>query len=324
MILKDRIYGTFEVTGVLEEIINTEAIKRLKNIYQGGPSVLMNENWNVTRYEHSVGTMLLIRILGGSIEEQIAGLIHDISHTAFSHVIDLVMDNDDEDYHEKVFQKVVDKSNLKEILKSYGYKIEEILDEEKWTILEKKAPKLCADRIDYTLRDLYHYGKINNEEINKFLKNLDIVNGEIVVTTIASGEWFVGTYYKEVIEYLRNPLNIFAYDRLSKAIKIAMKEGDISEDDLLMDDNYLMNILKESKNLDIKNLILELKKDIKLIEDKNNYDIYRKIKMRVVDPTVVIKGKITAVSEVSEKAKDLISDMIKKLNDGIYLKVLVN
>ena len=29
------------------------------------------------------------------------------------------------------------------------------MDEKKWTILERKAPKLCADRVDYTLRDMY-------------------------------------------------------------------------------------------------------------------------------------------------------------------------
>ena len=37
--------------------------------------------------------MLLIKKLGGSVEEQIAGLLHDVSHTAFSHVIDYVFDN---------------------------------------------------------------------------------------------------------------------------------------------------------------------------------------------------------------------------------------
>lgn len=120
MIIKDKLYGTFEIYGVLEEVINTDAIQRLKKIYQGGPSVLMNKNWDVTRYEHSVGTMLLIRILGGSVEEQIAGLIHDISHTAFSHVVDLVMGNNDEDYHELVFDKVVSESNLEEVLSRNG------------------------------------------------------------------------------------------------------------------------------------------------------------------------------------------------------------
>lgn len=171
------------------------------------------------------------------------------------------------------------------------------------------------------MRDLYHYGKVSSEEIEKLIKNLDVVNGEIVITSIEVGEWFVETYCKEVIEYLGNPLNIFAYDRLSKAIKIAMEKGYISEGDLLKDDNYLMESLKNSKYDKIISLVEELNEDVKLIEDKEDYEIYRKIKMRVVDPTVIVDGKAISVSKVSEKAKKIISDMIDKLNEGIYLKV---
>ena len=44
----------------------------------------------ITRYEHSVGVMLLARRVGGGLREQVAALLHDVSHTAFSHVIDHV------------------------------------------------------------------------------------------------------------------------------------------------------------------------------------------------------------------------------------------
>jgi len=50
-----------------------------------------------TRFDHSVGVMLLIRKLGAGsspasalLKEQVAALLHDVSHTAFSHVIDYV------------------------------------------------------------------------------------------------------------------------------------------------------------------------------------------------------------------------------------------
>ena len=57
MRIEDKIYGKFEVEGVLEELINTKVVQRLKNIHQGGASYLVNPNWNVTRYEHSIGTI---------------------------------------------------------------------------------------------------------------------------------------------------------------------------------------------------------------------------------------------------------------------------
>lgn len=72
----DKIYGEFEIDEVLAALIESNAMQRLKGVHQGGASFLVHENWNVTRYEHSVGVMLLIRQLGGSVEEQIAGLLH--------------------------------------------------------------------------------------------------------------------------------------------------------------------------------------------------------------------------------------------------------
>ncbi|MEH6979544.1 HD domain-containing protein, partial [Bacillus pseudomycoides] len=162
MIISDIIYGEFEVDKVLEELILSKPVQRLKGVHQAGASYLINEKWNVTRFDHSVGVMLLIKKLGGSVEEQIAGLLHDISHTAFSHVIDFVFDNKDEDYHEKIYSTVIKNSEIPGILAKYDYNYEDILfDDSKWTLLEQSAPDLCADRVDYTLRDMYEYGYIS-------------------------------------------------------------------------------------------------------------------------------------------------------------------
>ena len=60
MYLKDYLYGEYIVEPVIEEVINTKEVQRLKNIHQGGASYLVNPNCNVSRYEHSIGVMLLI------------------------------------------------------------------------------------------------------------------------------------------------------------------------------------------------------------------------------------------------------------------------
>ncbi|MDG2658737.1 hypothetical protein P7M12_23850, partial [Vibrio parahaemolyticus] len=58
---------------VVEELIVSKSVQRLKGIHQTGASYLVNKEWNVTRFDHSVGVMLLVKKLGGSVEEQIAG-----------------------------------------------------------------------------------------------------------------------------------------------------------------------------------------------------------------------------------------------------------
>lgn len=107
MKIYDPIYGEFELESVLVELIHSKLVQRLRNIHQAGGCYLVKKKWNVTLFENSIGVMLLIRYLRGSLNEQIAGLLHDVSHTAFSHVIDYVLDNDNEDYHEQIVRQSI-------------------------------------------------------------------------------------------------------------------------------------------------------------------------------------------------------------------------
>lgn len=77
------LYGTFEISEpVLVDLINSPELQRLKKIsmagyYPGCPS-FCNPDYN--RYNHSLGVFMLLRRFKAPLLEQIAGLIHDISH----------------------------------------------------------------------------------------------------------------------------------------------------------------------------------------------------------------------------------------------------
>ena len=74
---------------------------------------------------------------------------------------------------------VIKQSSIPAILEKYGYEVENILDTSRWSLLEQPAPALCADRIDYTLRDMYFYGNLALEDIQKFYRTYSF-SGEIV------------------------------------------------------------------------------------------------------------------------------------------------
>ncbi|KAG2387733.1 hypothetical protein C9374_001327 [Naegleria lovaniensis] len=96
-------------------LFTCNAVSRLSKIHQAGAAWLWNvSTWNVTRLEHSIGVMLLIRKLKPlDLEQQLAGLLHDISHTAFSHVIDYMLLNDTDDFHEGIIHDIVNAPNSK-------------------------------------------------------------------------------------------------------------------------------------------------------------------------------------------------------------------
>ncbi len=98
--------------------------------------------------------MFLLKKYDASLEEQIAGLLHDVPHTAFSHVVDFVFGTGKhQGYHERFMKQVIYDSEIPSILEEHGIDVEEVLDESNFKLLERGVPDLCADRIDYFLRD---------------------------------------------------------------------------------------------------------------------------------------------------------------------------
>ncbi|MGW5951814.1 HD domain-containing protein [Bacillus mycoides] len=325
MIISDVIYGEFKVDKVLEELILSKHVQRLKGVHQAGASYLMNEKWNVTRFDHSVGAMLLIKKLGGSVEEQIAGLLHDVSHTAFSHVIDYVFDNENESYHEEIFSAVVKNSEIPAILSKHGYNYEDILlDDSKWTLLERSAPELCADRVDYTLRDMYTYGYVSLEEAQNFLEDLIAVNGKMVLQNIEIAEWFTKTYYKEVIDFFMKPINIYGNDMLAKTLKLALHKKIIHPDDFLLEDHELITKLQLCKDQEVDALLRKVHPSIEVKEDRNEYDLHQKNKVRLIDPPLLREGEVVRSSVVSEKIRQMSDIAYEKAIRGMYVKVISN
>src|SRR4030042_264193 len=107
MKFSDPAYGKFEIKHeVLQDVIRTGALQRLKGINQYGTFQFILPKFKTSRFEHSVGVCHLLGRLGASVEEQLAGLAHDISHTAFSHVIDYVNGQEDvQENHDSLFGK---------------------------------------------------------------------------------------------------------------------------------------------------------------------------------------------------------------------------
>lgn len=324
MIVEDILYGSFEVEEVLVALISSEEMQRLKDVHMAGPAFLINSAWNETRYEHSIGVMLLIRRLGGTLEEQIAGLLHDISHTAFSHVVDLALSNETDDYHEQIKAQLIEQSVIPILLKQHGFDYEKILfDDTKWQLLEQKAPMLCCDRIDYTVREVYRYFSVPLQEIQQFLNSIKIIENKIVLDSIEWANWFIDQYRKVVIDFFYDPRNICSYEWMAKAIRLGLENRDFILDDLMTTDSIFFKKLKSSDSIEIIQLMKKIDHPPKysICSSKDNYDIQQKKKIRVVDPLVEVDGTIVSVSAVSLEAQIKIEKILDQSKNGIFLKV---
>lgn len=285
----DKIYGTYRLSGIFEKLIQSSPFQRLKRIHQGGAIFLIKPEINHTRYEHSIGVMHLIQRLGGEEKEQVAGLLHDLSHTAFSHLVDYVLDNEKEDYHEQVFEKVLTSSEIKAILKQYGYNSQDFFHMKSFKLLAHPLPGLSADRIDYTLRDLYQIGMLRLNEIDWFLGGLIVVEGRTICKGIEYATWFQKKYQILIQDYFNSPAANKINNQMKILLQDCLKKKVITMADFEEDDFFLMNKIETTMHKRIHNLLPSFTEGKNAVTQKS----------RIVDPEVVLNGKLIKVSDLT-------------------------
>ncbi|MBU0666988.1 MAG: HD domain-containing protein [Nanoarchaeota archaeon] len=324
MIITDRVYGeTIISEDVLIGLINSNPLQRLKGINQAGASQFTIPGKTVTRYEHSIGVMILLRILGAPVEEQITGLLHDVPHTAFSHVIDFVFPNKNHEFHEKFQEHIINNSEIPEILKKHGFSLERILDEKNFPLLEKNIPDLCTDRVDYFLRDMTATNYCSKERIKKYLNNLIVKDNEIICKEKNTTKRFAEDYLVMDESNWSHPLEVTLYNLLADAIRIGVEKSILTQEDLFKDDQYVYSKLQNSKNNDIMRKLKMINTNLTIKDDMNDYDFYTKNKLRYIDPKFLDENKkIRTVSEISPKFKKTIEKHNNWINKGFYIKIV--
>jgi uncharacterized protein len=313
LIIFDSAYGKEIIKEhALIELIDSKPVQRLKEITQYGIPDEYYHKVNYSRFEHSIGVFILLRRLGAGVEEQISGLLHDISHTAFSHVVDWAIgDPTKEDYQDNNHLNIIKNSEIPEILKKYGYDYEKISEVENYSLLESPAPGLCADRIDYTLRELNKEGA----SVTNYLNNLINFNGQVAFKDKEIAKKFAYDYLKLQNEHWAGPQAKIRYYILGNILKFALDKGIIGYEDLYKTDKEVINQMILGNDDFIKENLELLRGELVINQAKENEGIIIKKKFRYIDPEILIEGEIKKVSEVFSDYKKQLD--IEKINSNL-------
>ena len=305
---RDRIYGTIEINEpVILELMESPSMQRMKGVDQHGYFEPYFPGTAYSRFEHSLGVFILLKKFGAPLLEQIAGLLHDVSHTVFSHVADYVYSNgsgEKQNFQDEVFKEFIEKSEIPEILKKYRINYRDILDDSKFPLKEKELPDLCADRIDYFLRELKVTKKATQEEIDEFVTNFTIVDNLWVFKNKNSAKKYA---------YLFLEINNWFWSGLESAVmpkttgdlvKYAIDKKILTKDDLFTTDDAVWAKIRPSAEKD-DNLKLLVDRANNKFEyssrSKDDYDLHAFCKSRVVDPLFLEDKDLKRVSEIDSE-----------------------
>ncbi len=243
----DRVYGETRIDDPgIERLIETTTFQRLKGVMQAGPSALAFGYKTVTRFEHSLGVYTLLTRLGAAKLERVAGLLHDLSHTAFSHAVDFLYTSDEQDYHEGLKPLFINKPDIRSAIMDLGFDPSQFLDDSVHTILERPLPVLCEDRVDYFLRDGIACGAIDASQAGDLLGSLVVVEGVLAFDSIDQAILGRDLYAKMNKDFWASPTEGFIYNEFAVALGEALDEGLLTREDLLSDDASVLAILQSA------------------------------------------------------------------------------
>ncbi|MFA4952669.1 MAG: HD domain-containing protein [Candidatus Pacearchaeota archaeon] len=322
MKIEDRVYGEEEIEEeVLIDLINCKSVQRLRGLAQYGFPDEYYPKCGFSRYEHSLGVLISLRKLGADLTEQIAGLLHDVSHTSFSHVIDWAIGNPEkEDFQDKNHLNVIKNSEIPQILNRYGFDYKVVSRIEDFHLLEKEAPILCVDRVDYTLREIVFDGDADLSK--KFLFNLKNSNNDLFFVGRDIADEFGRAYAKLNREHWAGVEARARYYLLADILKRSFERGIITEKDIYKTDYELIDQLYEFGTSDMIKDLTFLKRKKVAVSCNNGNGILMRKKYRRVDPQISEDGRLKRLSEVSEDYRLFLENEKSFLEEAKYIKFL--
>lgn len=254
-----------------------------------------------SRYQHSIGVSLIIYHFTKDLKQALAGLFHDIATPAFAHVIDFL--NHDyliqESTEELTKDIILSDQDILTFINHHHITIEEICDYHIYSIADNHSPKLCADRLEYTLGNSVNYGFSDLDTIKRIYDDLIIGYNEddeeeIMFQTKEIALEFSLLSLKCSKVYVADN-DRYSMEYLARLLKEAIELKILSENDLyITETNVIQKLEKDSffkeqwdhfKKLNT----MEISK-----EEKEGY-LKIKAKKRYIDPYIVNIGRVSQI-----------------------------
>ena len=323
----------------LEKYIELPIMQRLSGI-----GLLCGTDWTTlyknrffySRLDHSVGVALIIWNFTKDKTQTIAGLLHDVSTTVFSHVSDFRKGDalTQTSTEEPTTKMILSDSALCKLMESDGIEPKDVVDYHIYPIADNEIPSLSADRLEYMYPSgLALDGSWTFEEIAKTYNNLTILKNEenkdeLGFKTIEMAELYCKKFCMigHILQLNENKLCLQLLSQImSKAVELnVLQEEDfmtLSESKIIEKIESFISkktfSLEEQKFATMYKTFRKMTKvehtNQKLPEDEY-FCVSLKVKQRYINPLVKVgtnSQQAKRLSEVSDFANKLIKDFLE-------------
>ncbi len=303
----------------LLEFANTKEMQRLKGVGMNcgceyTSFSVFRSGTQYSRYIHSLGVALIIWNFTNDKAQSVAGLLHDISTPVFAHTVDFLNNDHEKQESTEAKTKVIIENSV-EIMKLLGkhlIKLNEVVDYHIYPVADNDSPKLSADRLEYSLGNMYNYGFCNMDEIIKYYNNLVIGKNEFDETELMFKD------KDTAVSFTKNVLNNsrvyfgdedrFAMQKLADLLKVALDTKVIKREDLHKTEDVVIDKLISDRNTRSlwKQFIAYSTVKVSVETPTDSSWIKVSSKKRYIDPFIKGRGRVSKISkEVMEEIEEI-------------------
>ncbi|MDD3246272.1 MAG: HD domain-containing protein [Methanosarcina sp.] len=259
-VVLDPVHGYIEMDEIVQELLATPQMQRLRRIKQLGFSNLVYPGANHTRFEHSLGAMHLASMLMKNLDSigedkkkeiRAAALLHDVGHGPFSHVTENVIDKYTRHRHDDV-KEIVGKGEIKEVLKKHGISPGDLAKHVKGetSLGQILSSEIDVDRMDYLVRDAHYTGvAFGIVDYNRLINQMHFYEDRLVVDyggLKAAESLLVSRFWMNTSVYYHHVTRI-SEAMCSKAVEYMITNGELDPSGLRqMDDTDLTAAMRNA------------------------------------------------------------------------------
>ena len=225
-----------ETPALLAGLLDAPSLQRLKRVgmncgceYTAFPIFRRPDGYH--RYEHSLGVAEIVWRFTQDPKQAVAGLLHDIATPAFAHVIDFVR-------HDYLRQEATEAGTRELIeqdavvlreLERLGVTVEDVCDYHRYPVADNDSPRLSADRLEYTLGNVLHYGFDTPATVRTLYEDLTVIPAEDGAPEIAFQHAEPALRFAQLAlrcsKLYVSPEDRYAMQRLAEVVRQALALG---------------------------------------------------------------------------------------------------
>jgi HD superfamily phosphohydrolase len=191
-----------------------------------------------SRYTHSLGVAQIVWHFTGDEAQAAAGLLHDIATPVFAHVVDFLRGDalHQEATESGTRERIAASPELMAALSEHGVSLDNVADYHRYPLADNPAPRLSADRLEYTLGNSLRYGILDAARLQALYADLcpgqdEDGRGELVFQSRAAALCFAEAALACSKIYVSDE-DRYAMQILSELLGDAIRRGVLAEAEL--------------------------------------------------------------------------------------------